>query len=128
MRFPDIAAGQVIRLPSDQSCYRILWLEPSPGASYWIRLDNNENVPRSFDFEDLADGLSDGRAEYAVDTWAPSLSAGAPSAKAIQTRDRLWGSIREAAQCEPDVYEPSLRAELLRNGSGRCREKGGNRV
>lgn len=114
MRFPDIAAGQVIRLPSDQSCYRILWLEPSPGASYWIRLDNNENVPRSFDFEDLADGLSDGRAEYAVDTWAPSLSAGAPSAKAIQTRDRLWGSIREAAQCEPDVYEPSLRAELLR--------------
>ena len=114
MATPDIIIGQVIRIPSDQSCYRILWSDPSPGASYWIRLDSKENIPRAFDFESLKASLSDGSAEYAADIWSPSPSCGTPSEKAAQTRDHLWGAIREAAQCEPDVYVPSLRAGLLR--------------
>ena len=57
MESPDIIIGQVIRIPSDQSCYRILWSEPSPGASYWIRLDSKENIPRAFDFEKLKASL-----------------------------------------------------------------------
>ena len=114
MESPDITIGQVIRIPSDQSCYRILWSEPSPGASYWIRLDSKENIPRIFDSGSLKARLSDGSAEYAADIWAPSPSCGSPSEKAAQTRDHLWEVIREAAQCEPDVYNPSLRAKLLR--------------
>jgi len=114
MATPDITIGQVIRIPSDQSCYRILWSEPSPGISYWIRLDSKENIPQAFDSESLKARLSDGSAEYAADIWSPSPSCGIPSEKAAQTRDRLWGAIREAAQCEPDVYVPSLRAGLLR--------------
>lgn len=114
MGSPDIAVGQVIRIPADRSCYRILWSESSPGTSYWIRLDSKENIPRAFDLEKLVSSLSDGNAEYAADIWSPSPSCGTPSPKAMQTRDRLWDAIREAAQCEPDVYEPSLRAELLR--------------
>lgn len=114
MEFSDITIGQVIRIPSDQSCYRILWSEPSPGSSYWIRLDSNENIPQSFDFENLKARLSDGDAEYAVDIWSHSPSYGTPSAKAAQTRDHLWNAIRDVAQCEPDVYDPSLRAQLLR--------------
>ena len=114
MATPDITIGQVIRIPSDQSCYRILWSETSPGASYWIRLDSKENIPRAFDIESLKARLSDGSVEYAADIWSPSPSCGTPSEKAAQTRDHLWGAIREAAQCEPDVYVPSLRAGLLR--------------
>ena len=114
MESPDIIIGQVIRIPSDQSCYRILWSEPSPGASYWIRLDSKENIPRAFDFEKLKASLSDGSAEYAADIWTPSQACGIPSAKAAQTRDHLWSAIREVAQREPDVYNPSLRADLLR--------------
>ena len=110
----DIIIGQVIRTLSDQICYRILWTEPSPGVSYWIRLDNKENIPRAFDFESLKSSLSNGSAEYAADIWSPSPACGSPSPKAAQTRDRLWKAIRAAAQCEPDVYIPSLRAELLR--------------
>lgn len=106
--------GQVIRIPSDQGCYRILWSQPSPGVSYWIRLDSKENVPRTFDIENLKASLSDGSAEYAADIWSPSASCGTPSTKAAQTRDHLWEAIRDAAQCEPDVYDPSLRAGLLR--------------
>ncbi len=114
MESPDILIGQVIRIPSDQNCYRILWPEPSPGVSYWIRLDSKDNIPRSFDMEELKASLSDGSAEYAADIWMPSPSRGTPSPKAMQTRDHLWEVIREAAQCEPDIYDPSLRAELLR--------------
>ena len=114
MNTPDIAIGQVIRFPSDQSCFRILWSEPSPGTSYWIRLDNKGNIPQPFDFESLKASLSDGSAEYAADIWSPSPSYGIPSAKALQTRDHHWEAIREAAQCEPDIYDPALRAQLLR--------------
>ena len=108
MESHDITIGQVIRIPSDQGCYRILWSEPAPGRSYWIRLDNKENIPRAFDFENLKASLSDGSAEYAADIWSPSPSYGAPSAKAAQTRDRLWEAIREAAQREPDIYDPGF--------------------
>ena len=86
MESPDLTIGQVIRIPSDQSCYRILWSEPSPGSSYWIRLDSGQNIPRPFDSGDLKARLSDGSAEYAADIWAPSPSCGFPSEKATQTR------------------------------------------
>ena len=119
----DIAIGQVIMALPEKKCYRILWIDPSPGGSYWIRVDSRRNVPAPFDISVLKEDIESGRFEFTADIWIPTtVDNGSP--KAVETRDHLWGLIREAATTEPDIYIPSLRTGLLEKAG----EQGGVKV
>ncbi len=98
-------------------CYRILYVppteDPRTASGYWIRIDSNSNIPLPFDIGDIEEGLNTGILECVADPMAAGSGRNL-SPKSAAHRDKAWSLIQNIVKLEPDIYDKSRRACLLK--------------
>lgn len=112
---PIVTKNEIVVDTVQSLRYRILYLPADNcGKGYWLPLDTATNIPKSFDLSLLREQLMIGTMEKSVDDSSVILDEEL-SEKGIARRDRAWGLISNIVTFEPDIYDNSSRAELLRS-------------
>ena len=117
--------NSVIKGLQDDSEHRVIWAEKD-GECYCINLAKAENVPQCFSYNDIVNGLNEGKYALVGDTWFVHRNPADITSKAEQRKEWAWNIIRDIVKKEPDVYDSSLRAKMLREAEARTGVKTNN--
>jgi hypothetical protein len=111
----EICVNKVVNDMETGAKYLILWIVPGNEYGYWHNLSSNAKIPARFVTADIAEGQTDGR--YEMENFVtPSAirSDETLDTKERERRDRIWNILQPVVEAEPDIYETSTRAKILR--------------
>ena len=111
-----IFRNQVLEDSSDKNRYRILYVpEKLEEKGYMIRMDNKTNVPKPFTMNELSDKIHDLEFVPVIDpVLSNTKSEEELSLASKNSRDRIYGLIKDAVSMEPAIYDRKQRTAILR--------------
>ena len=112
----EVYVNKVINDSESGAQYLVLWIAPENDYGYWHALNNSSRVPTRFVMEDVVKSLSDYR--FVADDFADPVMARLDETltnKEIEHRERIWRIMKPVVESEPDIYEASSRAKILRD-------------
>jgi hypothetical protein len=108
-----VAAGDVIKLVTENRRERVLWRDRADARLVMIDIDAPSAPPVIRDGAVVADWLETGAAELIADPWARSVREEALSEAQRARRDAAWALIRPLVEAQPDVFRERIRASLV---------------
>ena len=110
----DICVNKVINNLETGEQFLVLWLAPGNRYGYWYDLNSSSRKPDKFYLEDVLPVENGMRYELSDYETADIRDENSISETDKVRRDRLWAMVQAAVEYEPEIYERSTRAEILR--------------
>lgn len=111
----DVCVNKIIKNFDTDEEHLILWISPENKYGYWHNLSGKSRTPKRFEIPDIIQGQADGLYEIedfiALDTVRSEETL---TIKEKDHRERVWCVMQPIVEAEPDIYERSMRADILR--------------
>jgi len=109
----EICVNKLINDLDIDTEYLILWVAPDNNYGYWYDLKSSKRKPLIFSLGDLTDSNAFGR--YEIYDFAPEQFRDEATLTDSERnhRDRIWDMMKDALECEPDIYTVKGRGALV---------------
>ena len=94
--------------------YLVLWLAPGNNYGYWYDLNSGSRKPAKFELGNILSTKNSLRYEISDYQSPDSRSDNSITEAEKAHRDRIWSMMQAAVEHEPEIYERSTRAGILR--------------